>query len=31
MKNLLILMFASVSLMATIWMTLAAPGFSSLA
>ncbi len=31
MKNALILMFASVSLLTTIWMTLAAPAFSSLA
>lgn len=30
MKNVLILMFASVSLLATIWMTLAAPAVASL-
>lgn len=30
MKNLLILMFASASLLATIWMTMAAPAVSSL-
>ena len=30
MKNLLILMFASVSLLATIWMTVAAPAVAAL-
>ncbi len=31
MKNLLILTFASASLLAAIWMSLAAPAVSSLA
>lgn len=31
MKNLMILMFASVSLVATIWMVILAPGAYSLA
>ena len=30
MKNLLILMFASVSLLATIWISLAAPAVAAL-